>query len=154
MKIKNVSRSQLFVYMFINKEMNQNVYSSDLQVKRLSDNYFLLFVSILKIISSKQVILSIQGASPDGLVVGVWHTPLWRPRFGSWAWNHTTHLSVTMLQWQLTQKKRKDLHLEYTTMCWDFGEGKTRGRSATDVGSGPIFPRKKNIYTHIYMYNT
>lgn len=53
MKIKNVSRSQLFVYMFINKEMNQNVYSSDLQVKRLSDNYFLLFVSILKIISSK-----------------------------------------------------------------------------------------------------
>lgn len=59
MKIKFVSWSQLLVFVFINKEVNQNI-SSVTSVWRDQSNYcFLLFVSILKIISSKQQILSI-----------------------------------------------------------------------------------------------
>lgn len=59
MKIKFVSWSQLLVFVFINKEVNQNI-SSVTSVWRDQSNYcFLLFVSILKIIYSKQQILSL-----------------------------------------------------------------------------------------------
>ena len=62
-------------------------------------------------------------ASPDGLLVKVQYTPHWQPGFSSWAQNHTTHLSVAMLWWRLTQNW-KDLQLRYTTMYWGFGEKK------------------------------
>ena len=39
-----------------------------------------------------------EGASPDGLAIKVWCALLWQLRFSSWAWNHTTHLSVAMLR--------------------------------------------------------
>ena len=36
-------------------------------------------------------------ASPDGLVIKVWCSPLQWPEFAPWLQNHTTHLSVAML---------------------------------------------------------
>ena len=47
-------------------------------------------------------ITRICGAKPDGLVVGVRHSPLRWPGFVSQLRNHTTHLSVFMLWRQLT----------------------------------------------------
>ena len=43
------------------------------------------------------------GASPDGLVVKIRHTPLCQSRFGSQARNHTTCLSLAVRWQQLTQ---------------------------------------------------
>ena len=60
-----------------------------------SPRYFFSFCILLCIVR----ICTCFGASPDGLVVGVLHSPLQQPRFGSQAWNHTTRLSVAML-WQ------------------------------------------------------
>ena len=59
-------------------------------------------------------------ASPDGLVVKVWLTLLPPPRFNSRAGIYTTHLSVAILWWWLTEKNQKNLQL-YTTMYWVFG---------------------------------
>ena len=83
-----------------------------------------------------------QRASADGLVVRVQHAHHFgRP--GSWLWKHTTCLSVAKLWWWLTQKNQQDLQLGFTTMHWGFGEGKKKGRLATDFGSGQIFQKKK-----------
>ena len=51
-------------------------------------------LSVLKIDTSR--------ASLDSLVVKVWHAQLRQPGFTSQRQNHTTHLTVAMLLWQLT----------------------------------------------------
>ena len=54
----------------------------------------MLLTAFIELLVSEVENISVR-ASPDSLEVKVWCNPLWRPRFGSWEWNHTNHLSVS-----------------------------------------------------------
>ena len=83
----------------------------------------------------EKVIKNSKRASPDGLAVKVWCTPLWQPGPGSRAQNHTSRVSVAMLWQRLTWKSQKDLQLGYTTTYWGF-EGEKKEFSDQRIRTG------------------
>ena len=93
-----------------------------LGLKWFRNSYLNIISEVLNIIISSFKKLS-KRASPDGLVVKIWHAPLRRPRFGSQVGNHTTRLSVAML-WRAAHREELEgpTTRTHTTRYWVFGE--------------------------------